>query len=67
MLAVIIGGALDLNGVHRAMIVTAGLLILGGIVSFLGIRNPVHDDEGGAVVAGPPAAATVQQSAGRKK
>lgn len=66
MLAVIIGGALDLNGVHRAMIVTAGLLILGGIVSFLGIRNPVHDDEGGAVVAGPPTASTVQEPAGEK-
>jgi len=66
MLAVIIGGALDLNGVHRAMIVTAGLLILGGIVSFLGIRNPVHDDEGGAVVVGAPTASTVQQPAGEK-
>ncbi len=43
MLAVIVGGTLDLNGVHRAMIVTAVLLILGGIVSFLGIRNPVRD------------------------
>ncbi|MEO6533203.1 MAG: MFS transporter [Pseudolysinimonas sp.] len=45
MLAVIIGGSLDLNGVHRAMIVTAGLLILGGVVSFLGIRNPVHEKD----------------------
>ncbi|MEP6843085.1 MAG: MFS transporter [Pseudolysinimonas sp.] len=43
MLAVIIGGSLDLNGVHRAMIVTAVLLILGGVVSFLGIRNPAHE------------------------
>lgn len=43
MLAVITGGALDLAGVHRAMTVTAVLLILGGIVSFLGIRNPVHE------------------------
>lgn len=40
MLALIVGGSLDLNGVHRAMIVTAALLILGGVVSFLGIRNP---------------------------
>ncbi len=45
MLAVIVGGTLDLNGVHRAMIVTAVLLILGGIVSFLGIRNPVQEAE----------------------
>jgi EmrB/QacA subfamily drug resistance transporter len=40
MLAVIVGGALDLAGVHRAVTVTAAMLILGGIVSFLGIRNP---------------------------
>ncbi len=45
MLGVIIGGSLDLNGVHRAMIVTAALLILGGVVSFLGIRNPVHESD----------------------
>lgn len=63
MLAVIIGGSLDLNGVHRAMIVTAGLLILGGVVSFLGIRNPVHDtdahdpDAPGAAVSAAPNAA----------
>ncbi len=49
MLAVIIGGSLDLNGVHRAMIVTATLLILGGIVSFLGIRNPAHETESAAI------------------
>ena len=40
MLAVIVGGTLNLTGVHRALTVTAVLLILGGIVSFLGIRNP---------------------------
>ena len=49
MLAVIIGGSLDLNGVHRAMMVTATLLILGGIVSFLGIRNPAHETESAAI------------------
>jgi EmrB/QacA subfamily drug resistance transporter len=48
MLAVIIGGSLDLTGVHRAMIVTAVLLMLGGVVSFLGIRNPVHDADSAA-------------------
>jgi hypothetical protein len=48
------------------MIVTAGLLILGGIVSFLGIRNPAHDDDG-AVVAGPATASAVQQPVGEKK
>jgi EmrB/QacA subfamily drug resistance transporter len=58
MLGVIIGGSLDLNGVHRAMIVTAVLLILGGIVSFLGIRNPVHDADAPGAAASAPA--TVQ-------
>ncbi|MGK3952258.1 MFS transporter [Microbacterium sp. I2] len=48
-LAAIVGGSLDLDGFHRAAIVTAVLMIGGGIVSFLGIRNPPHavtpDDE----------------------
>jgi len=54
MLAVIVGGSLNLNGVHRAMIASAVLLILGGIVSFLGIRNPVHEKD--AVTGVTPAA-----------
>jgi EmrB/QacA subfamily drug resistance transporter len=40
LLATIVGGALDLDGFHRAAIVTAALMIAGGITSFLGIRNP---------------------------
>jgi len=64
MLAVIVGGSLDLNGVHRAMIVTAALLILGGIVSFLGIRNPVHEqDAPGAAGSAAPTVAPVAQTA----
>jgi EmrB/QacA subfamily drug resistance transporter len=35
----ILGSVLDLPGFHRAMIATAIALILGGIVSFAGIRN----------------------------
>ena len=42
MLALVTGGALDLDGFHRAMIVTAVLLVAGGLVSFAGIRNPVR-------------------------
>jgi EmrB/QacA subfamily drug resistance transporter len=42
MIAFIVGGQLDLAGFHRAVIVTAALLIVGGLVSFAGIRNPVH-------------------------
>ncbi|HQJ34240.1 MAG TPA: MFS transporter [Rhodoglobus sp.] len=40
MLGVIIVGKLDVDGFHRVLIVTAALLILGGLVSFVGIRNP---------------------------
>lgn len=45
LLATIVGGALDLDGFHRAAIVTAALMIAGGITSFLGIRNPQTDAE----------------------
>jgi len=43
MLALIIGGTLDLDGLHRAVATAAAVLILGGVVSFFGIRNPVRD------------------------
>ena len=46
----ILGTVLDLPGFHRAMVATAIALILGGIVSFLGIRNPVVHDEASATV-----------------
>ncbi|UUT35078.1 MFS transporter [Microbacterium elymi] len=42
-LGVIVGGVLDLAGFWRAAIVTAALMALGGVVSFLGIRNPARD------------------------
>jgi hypothetical protein len=35
----IAGGRLDLEGFQRAVVVTAALLIAGGVVSFLGIRD----------------------------
>lgn len=38
-LAAIVGGSLDLTGLHRAAIVTAVLMAAAGVVSFLGIRN----------------------------
>lgn len=41
MIGVIVAGDLDVAGFHRVLLVTAGLLFLGGIVSFFGIRNPV--------------------------
>jgi ATP/ADP translocase len=39
MLATIIGGQLDLDGFHRGAIVTAGMMLVGSLVSFAGIRN----------------------------
>lgn len=45
---VIVGARLDLTGLHRGLIVCAGLCFLGGVVSWAGIRNPrgalLHDD-----------------------
>ena len=41
MLSTIVGGTLDLAGFHDAALVTASLLVLGGVVSWIGIRrNP---------------------------
>lgn len=40
MLGVIVVGQLDVDAFHRVLVVTAALLIIGGVVSFLGIRNP---------------------------
>jgi len=40
MIGLIVGGTLDVPSFHRVLIVTAVLLILGGVVSFIGIRNP---------------------------
>ncbi|TIH30274.1 MFS transporter [Subtercola vilae] len=39
LIGVIVGDVLDVNGFHRALAVTAGLLIVGGIVSAIGIQN----------------------------
>lgn len=40
-LAAIAGSALDLAGFHRAAWVTAVLLVVGAVVSAVGVRNPV--------------------------
>jgi EmrB/QacA subfamily drug resistance transporter len=39
LLGAIVGGQLNLGGFHRALVFTAALLALGGVVSFVGIRN----------------------------
>ncbi|WP_213815153.1 MFS transporter [Glaciihabitans sp. dw_435] len=38
----IVGETLDTDGFHRGLIATAGLLIVGGVVSAIGIQNPKH-------------------------
>jgi EmrB/QacA subfamily drug resistance transporter len=43
MVGVIVGGSLDVDGLHRVVIVAAALFIVGGIVSFAGIRNPARE------------------------
>ncbi|WP_229992184.1 MULTISPECIES: MFS transporter [unclassified Arthrobacter] len=40
LVGLVVGGKLDLDGFHRIVTVTAVLLILGGIVSAVGIQNP---------------------------
>ena len=41
-IGVIVGHHITLNGFHRTITFTATLLIVGGIVSALGIRNRAH-------------------------
>jgi ATP/ADP translocase len=55
MIAFIVGGELDLEGFHRVAVVTAVMMIAGGLVSFAGIRNPVHAGGDEHAVAAPPA------------
>jgi MFS family permease len=58
MIALIVGGdSIDLNGFHRAAIATAVLMIVGGLVSLAGIRNPAREG-GDAEPAAPPSATT---------
>lgn len=38
-----VGSTITLGGFHRGLVVIAALLILGGLVSFAGIRNPVKE------------------------
>lgn len=69
MLSVIVGGRLDLGGVHRALLVTAVMLALGGIVSFLGIRNPGAGTDavtGSADAVTPPAATRPAPASSRR-
>jgi EmrB/QacA subfamily drug resistance transporter len=51
MAGLIVGGQLDKPGLDRALVATAALLVVGGLVSAIGIRNPQH------AVAGAPQSA----------
>lgn len=42
VVGVITGPDLTIDGFHRAVAVVAGLMIIGSLVSFIGIRNPVE-------------------------
>jgi EmrB/QacA subfamily drug resistance transporter len=53
-LGVIVGTQLDVVGYHRAATATAVFLIIGGIVSWIGIRNPAASPD--ATGAAPPPA-----------
>lgn len=54
MLSTIVGGALDLDGFHSAAWVTATLLVLGGVVSWIGIRrNPAEPTPADAAAVAP--------------
>ena len=43
LIGVIVGSSLTVESFHRGLVVTAALLIAGGVVSFIGIRNPVPE------------------------
>ncbi|WNM26411.1 MFS transporter [Demequina capsici] len=45
LIGTIVGGTLDLAGFHRTAVVTAALLAAGGVVSWIGIRNPAPTDD----------------------
>jgi EmrB/QacA subfamily drug resistance transporter len=42
---IIVGSGLDLDGYHRAALATAVFLVVGGIASLVGIRNPARAPE----------------------
>lgn len=39
LIGLVVGQQLDLAGFHRGVLVTAGLLLAGGIISAIGIQN----------------------------
>jgi EmrB/QacA subfamily drug resistance transporter len=54
MLGIIVAGSLDVAGFHRALVFTAVLFFVGGVISLLGIRNPSPVDAAATPAADPP-------------
>jgi len=54
LVGLVLGGKLELAGFHRVLTVTAVLLILGGIVSAVGIQNPRNRPAGRTQQKAPP-------------
>ncbi|WP_127792477.1 MFS transporter [Agromyces sp. LHK192] len=50
MLSAIVGGQLDLDGFHRAAVVTAALMAAGGVVSWIWIRKPEAEPGSAAAI-----------------
>ncbi len=53
LIGTIVGGALSVEGFQRAMIVTAALMFIGGIVSWVGIRKTVMAPDVPPIITGP--------------
>ncbi len=45
MIGIFIGTTITLGGFHFGMVICAGLLIVGGVVSFVGIRNDIGENQ----------------------
>ena len=57
-IGVIVGVQLDVVGYHRAAIATASFLVIGGIISWLGIRNPTPTPDATGATQQPGAPST---------
>lgn len=58
----IVAGQLDVDGYRRAAMATAVLLVVGGAVSWIGIRNPAPRDESGQPAMSAGASTTGDES-----
>jgi EmrB/QacA subfamily drug resistance transporter len=54
-LGLMLAGPLMVDNFHRVLIITAAMLIVGGVISFIGIRNPRLSASGGSGEQAAPA------------